>query len=93
VTGEQVRWGMENLNIDERRQKELGVQNMFPTIKTSCDDHEGSGLTKVQRWDGKQWVAVTPNWVAGDRTMIRKMVEESSAKYAAEKKITPACLP
>lgn len=90
-TGEQVRWGLENLNIDENRQKALGVLNMFPTLKTSCQDHEGSGATKVQVWDGKAWKAVTPNWVMGDRAMIQKMVAESSAKYAAEKKITAAC--
>jgi branched-chain amino acid transport system substrate-binding protein len=92
MTGEQVRWGMENLNVDERRQKELGVAGMFPVVKTSCDDHEGSGAVKVQRWDGKQWVAVTPNWVTGDRAMVRKLVDESSAKYAGEKKITAACM-
>ncbi|MES2538438.1 MAG: ABC transporter substrate-binding protein [Pseudomonadota bacterium] len=92
MTGEQVRWGLENLNIDAARQKALGVTNMFPLVKTSCDDHEGSGATKVQRWDGKKWVAVTPNWVVGDKAMVRKLLEESSAKYAAEKKMTPACM-
>ncbi len=93
MTGEQMRWGFENLNIDEKRQRELGALGMFPTIKTSCQDHEGSGAVKVQTWDGKQWKAVTPNWVIGDRALVRKLVDESSAKYAAEKKITPACLP
>ncbi len=92
VTGEQLRWGLENLNIDEARQKVLGVYNMFPTVKTSCDDHEGSGAVKVQQWDGKAWKAVTPNWVVGDKVLLRKLVDESSGKYAAEKKITPACM-
>jgi len=92
VTGEQLRWGFENLNIDEARQKALGVFNMFPTVKTSCDDHEGSGAVKVQQWDGKAWKAVTPNWVVGDKVLLRKLVDESSSKYAAEKKITPACM-
>jgi branched-chain amino acid transport system substrate-binding protein len=92
MTGEQVRWGLENLNVDEARQKALGAFGMFPTVKTSCEDHEGSGAVKVQRWDGGKWVAVTPNWVVGDKAMVRKLVEESSNKYAAEKKITPACL-
>ncbi|SFF59694.1 amino acid/amide ABC transporter substrate-binding protein, HAAT family [Duganella sp. CF458] len=92
VTGEQMRWGFENLNIDETRQKALGVHNMFPTVKTSCDDHEGSGAVKVQQWDGKAWKAVTPNWVVGDKVLLRKLVDESSGKYAAEKKITPACM-
>jgi len=93
MTGEQVRWGLENLNIDEKRQRELGALGMFPPVKTSCQDHEGSGAVKVQTWDGKQWKAVTPNWITGDRAMVRRMIEESSAKYAAEKKITPGCLP
>ncbi len=93
MTGEQVRWGLENLNVDEARQKALGAFGMFPTVKMSCQDHEGSGATKVQTWDGKAWKAVTPNWVIGDRAMIQKMVAESSAKYAAEKKITAACAP
>ena len=92
MTGEQVRWGLENLDVNEARQKALGVLGMFPPVKTSCDDHEGSGAVKVQQWDGKKWVAITPNWVVGDKALTRRLVEESSAAYAAEKKITPACL-
>ena len=92
VTGEQVRWGLENLNINEARQKALGALGMFPPVKTSCEDHEGSGAVKVQQWNGTKWTAVTPNWIVGDKALTRKLLEESSAKYAAEKKITPACL-
>ena len=88
----QIRWGFENLDIDEARQKALGAYGMFPTLKTSCQDHEGSGATKVQLWDGKSWKAITPNWVMGDREMIRQMGMKSSTEYAAEKKITPACM-
>lgn len=92
VTGEQVRWGLENLNVNEARQKTLGALGMFPPVNTSCDDHEGSGAVKVQQWNGTKWTAITPNWVVGDKAFVRKLQEESSAKYAAEKKITPACL-
>ena len=58
MTGEQIRWGLENLNVTGR-QKALGAFGMFPTVKTSCDDHEGPGATKVQVWDGKTWKAIT----------------------------------
>ncbi len=92
MTSEQVRWGLENLNVDDARQKALGALGMFPNVKTSCDDHEGSGAVKVQQWTGTKWIAVTPNWIVGDKALTRKLLEESSAKYAAEKKITPACL-
>jgi branched-chain amino acid transport system substrate-binding protein len=92
LTGDQFRYGLENLDIDVAKQRTWGADGMFPPIKTSCQDHEGSGAVKVQSWDGKAWKAITPNWVIGDRAMIAKMVAESSAKYAAEKKITPGCL-
>ena len=88
----QIRWGFENLNVDDARQKALGAFGMFPNVKTSCQDHEGSGAVKVQLWDGKGWKAVTPNWVVGDKAMIRAMAEKSSGEYAAEKKITPGCM-
>ena len=78
MTGEQVRWGLENLNVDEARQKALGAFGMFPPVKTSCDDHEGSGAVKVQQWDGKKWNAITPNWMVGDKALTRKLLEERS---------------
>ena len=92
LSGEQMRWGLENLNVDAARQKALGVFDMFPPIKTSCDDHEGSGAVKVVQWDGKQWISVSKNWITGDKALVRKLLEESSAAYAKEKGITPACM-
>lgn len=91
VTGEQLRWGLEHLNVDEARQKEIGALGMLPVVKTSCDDHEGSGAVKVQQWDGAKWVSITSNWIVGDKALTRKLLEDSSNAYAAEKKITPAC--
>ena len=92
MTASQIRWGFENLNVDDARQKALGAYGMFPPVKTSCKDHEGSGAVKVQLWDGKAWKAITPNWVVGDLAKVRSIVNESSAKYAAEKKIVPGCM-
>jgi branched-chain amino acid transport system substrate-binding protein len=92
VNGEQMRWGLENLNVDRARQKELGIEDIFPPIKTSCNDHEGSGSVKVVQWDGKKWFAVSKNWISGDKALVRKLLEDSSAAYAKEKGITPACM-
>ncbi len=92
LNGEQMRWGLENLNVDRARQKELGVEDMFPPVKTSCNDHEGSGAVKVVQWDGKQRVAISKNWLSGDKALVRKLLEDSSAAYAKEKGITPACM-
>jgi len=92
ITGEQMRWALENLNIDAARQKALGVFDMFPPVKTSCNDHEGSGAVKVQQWDGSKWVALSKTWITGDKALVKSLLDESSAAYAKEKGITPACL-
>jgi branched-chain amino acid transport system substrate-binding protein len=91
LSGEQVRWGIENLNVDAKRLNQLGFSSMVPPIKVSCADHSGSGLVRFQQWDGKKWRAVS-DWMSGDRGMVQKMVQDSAAKYAAEKGIKPACL-
>jgi branched-chain amino acid transport system substrate-binding protein len=88
MTPDQVRWGLEHLNLSEARIKELGAAGMFPPVKTSCTDHEGSGMVKFQEWDGTKFKPLT-GYMAGDRTLVRKMVEESAAKYAKDKGITP----
>ena len=88
MTPDQVRWGLEHIDLSEARLKELGASGLFPPVKTSCLDHEGSGMVKFQVWDGKAFKPVT-QFMAGDRALVRKMVEEQAAKYAAEKKITP----
>ena len=88
VTGEQVRWGMENLDITEARWKELGLEGFTKPIKTTCADHEGNGPVMFQQWDGKAWKIIS-GWYAPIRDVVRPMIEESAAKYAKEKNIEP----
>jgi branched-chain amino acid transport system substrate-binding protein len=88
ITGEQMRWGLENLNLDAKRLKELGATGFLPPTKVSCLNHEGSGLVKFQQWDGKKWNVIT-DWIESDQSIVRPMIEESAAAYAKEKGITP----
>jgi branched-chain amino acid transport system substrate-binding protein len=88
MTGEQVRWGLENLAIDEKRLKELGAVGFMQPLKVSCADHEGGGAVKFQQWDGKQWKVIS-DWIPSDQSIVRPMVEASAAQYAKEKGITP----
>ena len=88
MTPEQVRWGLEHLDLTEARLKELGASGLFPPVKTSCADHEGSGMVKFEQWDGSTFKALTP-FMAGDRAMVHKMVEDGANKYAKEKNIAP----
>jgi len=77
MNGEQTRWGIENLNIDQKRLDQLGFGSMVPPLKLSCSDHGGSGLVRFQKWEGAKWKPVS-DWMSGDRALIRKMVEESA---------------
>ncbi|MCG8996253.1 ABC transporter substrate-binding protein [Laribacter hongkongensis] len=88
LTGEQIRWGFEHLNIDAARQKTLGISNMLPQLKTSCSNHEGSGYTRFMQWDGKDWKPVS-GWIAADNSVLDPLVKTSAARYAQEKGITP----
>jgi branched-chain amino acid transport system substrate-binding protein len=88
LTGEQTRWGFENLNIDDARLKELGALGLLQRIKLSCDDHEGGGRIRFQQWDGDKWVLIS-DWVEADRALLRPIIEASAAKYAQEKNIKP----
>ena len=41
LTGEEIRWGIENLDLTEARIEELGVGGLMSPIKVSCADHGG----------------------------------------------------
>src|SRR6266705_1733567 len=88
MTGDQIRWGLENLNIDDRKLKQLGATGFMQALKVSCMDHEGGGSVKFLQWDGAKWNTIT-DWITSDQSIVRPMIEESAAKYAKEKGITP----
>ena len=88
MTGEQVRWGFENLDHDAAKLKALGFEGLMRPLKVTCLDHEGSRTARVQQWDGQKFVFKS-DWIEADVKLIRPMVEESAAKYAADKKIEP----
>ncbi len=88
MTSEQVRWGLENLVLDEARLKALGATGFMQPLKVSCVDHEGGGAVKFQQWDGTKWKVIS-DWITPDRDLVRPMIEQSAAGYAKEKNITP----
>ncbi len=87
LTGEEIRWGMEHLNITAERIKEIGLEGFMSPIKTSCANHEGGDLVLFQQWDGTKWVPAGTESPMND--FVRPLIEESAAKYAKEQGITP----
>ncbi|MDQ1207393.1 branched-chain amino acid transport system substrate-binding protein [Acinetobacter baylyi] len=86
LTGEEVRWGFEHLNLSDERLKQLGAYGLVQPLKLSCSDHEGGGAVRFQQWDGTKWNVIS-NWIQADRGFLRPIIEESSHKYAKEQGI------
>ncbi|WP_416136232.1 ABC transporter substrate-binding protein [Aquabacterium sp. A7-Y] len=84
LTGEEVRWGFENLRIDDTRLKELGATGLVQKLTLSCADHEGGGAVRFQQWNGQKWTLVS-DWIQADRALLRPIIEASATKYAQEK--------
>ena len=87
LTGEQARWGYENLALDQKKLDALGFAGVMRPISTSCADHRGAAIARIQTWDGTKW-NFTSDWIEADQSIIKPMIKSAADKYAAEKKIT-----
>ena len=88
VSGEQARWGYENLALDQKKLDALGFAGVMRPISTSCADHMGSNWARVHTWDGKKW-NFSSDWLQADEQILKPLVKSTAAKYAADKKLTP----
>jgi branched-chain amino acid transport system substrate-binding protein len=86
MTGEQVRWGLENLNLTQAKLDALGFKGVMRPISTSCMDHMGAAWTRVHTWNGKAW-EFTSDWMQADEQILKPLVKVTADKYAAEKKL------
>jgi branched-chain amino acid transport system substrate-binding protein len=81
IDREQLRWGFENIKLDEARLKELGVEGMMGPLTTSCANHTGNAGAWIVEWDGAKFVKVSDMYSA-DRSVIDPLVAEKAKEYA-----------
>ena len=87
MTGEQVRWGLENLALDQKKLDALGFGEMLKPVRTSCSDHVGASYARIQTWDGSHWVP--GDLYEANQQIITPMAHSAADAYATSKKITP----
>ncbi len=87
MTGEQVRWGLENLSLDDKKLAALGLTGVIRPVSTSCADHMGSTWARVETWDGAKW-NVGADWYQADEQILKPMVKAGADKYLADKKLS-----
>jgi branched-chain amino acid transport system substrate-binding protein len=81
VAAEDVRRGLEALNITDARLKEMGMDGFAGPIKLSCEDHSGHNKVFIHQWDGTKW-AKASDWIAPQKDVVRPMLEAAAAEYA-----------
>jgi branched-chain amino acid transport system substrate-binding protein len=81
VTGEDVRRGLESLNIDDARLKEMGMEGFAGPVKLTCADHNGHQPTFVQRFDGTKFVKAS-DMIAPLTDKVQPLLESDAKAYA-----------
>lgn len=81
VNADQVRWGLENLKIDEAKLAELGMGGMIVPFATTCADHTGHGGAWMLQWDGAKFVKVS-DLIKADRDAIKPLEAAKAKEYA-----------
>ena len=89
MTGEQVAWGLENINLTDADIAKLGLTGLMPATKITCENHEGQNpAVLLQEWQGDHYKVVS-DWIPAMTDITRPLIEQDAAAYAAEKGITP----
>ena len=89
LTGEEIRYGLENLDLTDKRIAEMGMTGMIPAVKITCANHEGNnpGIW-VQQWDGSKWGMIS-DFIPAMTDLVWPQIEKESKAYAAENNVKP----
>jgi branched-chain amino acid transport system substrate-binding protein len=80
ISGDDMRRGMERLNITEARWKELGLPNFAAPIQLSCADHNGHNGIYLVQWDGAKWNKAS-DWLPPLKDKVMALINSAAAAY------------
>jgi branched-chain amino acid transport system substrate-binding protein len=80
VNGEDVRRGLESLNITAARLKEIGLENFASPMKVTCSDHNGHGGISVVEWDGSKWTTSVPS-IQPIKDKVLPLIQDAAESY------------
>jgi branched-chain amino acid transport system substrate-binding protein len=88
ITGEEMRRGLESLQISAERWKELGLDGFAAPISVSCSDHNGHHSAYVQQWDGTKWVKVS-DWISPMKDQVMPLIDAAAKDYVTKNQPWP----
>ncbi len=94
ITGDEMRRGLETLQISAARWKEMGLDGFAAPISVNCTDHNGHHSAYVQQWDGAKWVKVS-DWISPMKDKVMPLLDKAAEDYVSKNagwpKRTEAC--
>ena len=90
LTGEQVRWGIENLEHRRRRGcKPARLRRPHAADQAVLQRPRRRAPWRASSSGTARSGSYVSDWIEADHKMLRPMVEDGAKKYAEEKNITP----
>lgn len=83
VTSEDVRRGLETIDITAARLKELGFDGFASPMRVSCADHNGHNDLFILEWNGEQW-AKASEAISPLREDVNPLIDAAAKDYAAK---------
>jgi branched-chain amino acid transport system substrate-binding protein len=81
VGGEDVRRGLESLNISATRLKEIGLPDFAAPVRVTCSDHSGHHRVYLAVWDGQKWTKGS-DWIEPIKDKVIPLIQQDAQKYA-----------
>jgi branched-chain amino acid transport system substrate-binding protein len=81
INGEDMRRGLEALNVSEARLKEMGMDGFAAPVKVTCNDHSGHHRVFVGEWDGTKWTKGS-DWMEPLKDEVRPLIEAAARDFA-----------
>jgi branched-chain amino acid transport system substrate-binding protein len=83
ITTEDMRRGLEALNITAERWTELGLPEFASPVRVTCTDHNGHHALYFVQWDGQRWQR-NSDWIQPLREVVRPLIDEAAQQYATQ---------
>jgi branched-chain amino acid transport system substrate-binding protein len=81
INSEDMRKGLEALDITPARLKEMGMDGFAAPVKLTCDDHNGHNKVYVAQWDGTKWVKGS-EWMDPMKDDVMPLIDSAAGDYA-----------
>lgn len=93
ITGEEMQWGLENLNLTEEDIAAINAAGLVPPVTITCDNHEGQNpAILIQQWNGSEYEVIS-DWIPAMTDFTRPILEAEAEAYAREQGIEPRDCP